>query len=104
DKATGKEQKIRIEGTSGLGEADVERMVREAEENREEDRKKQERAEVRNKAEAMVHSAEKTLSEHGDKIASAEADALREDVAALRKAVDDYDYDAMESGMESVEK
>lgn len=104
DKATGKEQKIRIEGTSGLGEADVERMVREAEENREEDRKKQERAEVRNKAEAMVHTAEKTLSEHGDKIAGAEGDALREEIAALRKAVDDYDYEAMESGLEAVEK
>ncbi len=104
DKATGKEQKIRIEGTSGLDEADVERMVREAEENREEDRKKQERAEVRNKAEAMVHTAEKTLDEHGDKITGEEGDALREEVAALRKAVDDYDYEAMESGMESVEK
>lgn len=104
DKATGKVQKIRIEGTSGLDEADVERMVREAEENREEDRKKQERAEVRNKAEAMVHTAEKTLDEHGDKITGEEGDALREEVAALRKAVDDYDYEAMESGMESVEK
>ncbi len=104
DKATGKEQKIRIEGTSGLEDSDIERMVREAEENRDADIKKQENAEIRNKAEGMVHTAEKTLSEHGDKIAGAEADALRDEIAALRKAVDDYDYDAMQSGLEAVEK
>ncbi len=104
DKATGKEQKIRIEGTSGLEDSDIERMVREAEENRDADAKKQGQAEVRNKAESMVHTAEKTLSEHGDKIAGAEGDALRDEIAALRKAVDDYDYEAMESGLEAVEK
>ncbi|MBA2661763.1 MAG: molecular chaperone DnaK [Bradymonadaceae bacterium] len=104
DKATGKEQKIRIEGTSGLADDDVERLVREAEEHREEDKKKQERAELRNKAEAMVHSAEKTLAEHGEKLPGAESAELRSKIDSLKKAVDEYDYETMASGLADIEK
>src|SRR5690606_41361129 len=104
DKATGREQKIRIEASSGLQDADVERLVREAEEHREEDKKKQQRAELRNRAEAMVHSAEKTLSEHGDKLPETEKAELQTKIDALSKAVSDYEYEAMESGLAEIEK
>ncbi|MFU8805693.1 MAG: molecular chaperone DnaK, partial [Bradymonadaceae bacterium] len=103
DKATGKEQKIRIEATSGLAENEVEKLVREAEEHREEDKKKQERAELRNKAEAMVHSADKTISDYGDKLPETETADLKAKIDRLRKAVDDYDYPAMETEVAELE-
>ena len=68
DQATGKEQKITITGSSGLSEAEVQRMVNEAETHSEEDRRRREAIELRNQAEAMVFQAEKTLSEHGDRV------------------------------------
>jgi molecular chaperone DnaK len=103
DKATGKEQKIRIESSSGLAENEVEKLVREAEEHREEDKKKQQRAELRNKAEAMVHSADKTLKDYSDKLPEAETAELKTKIDALRKAVDEYDYDAMEKQVAELE-
>lgn len=104
DKATGKEQKIRIESSGGLDEEDVERLVREAEEHRDGDKLKREQAELRNKAEAMVHSAEKTLSEAGDKIPEEQKGGLTEKIDALRTAVEEYDYDTMETIVTELEQ
>ncbi len=104
DKATGKEQKIRIEASSGLEDTDVDRLVREAEEHREEDKRKRERAELRNKAESMVHTADKSLAEMGDKVPEAQKKPLTDKIDALRKAVDDYDYDTMEEIMSELEQ
>lgn len=103
DKATGKEQKIRIESSSGLKDDDVDRLVREAEEHREEDKKKREQAELRNKAEAMVHSTEKTLTELGDKVPEAQKSELTTKIEVLKKAVDEYDYDTMETIVAEIE-
>src|SRR6195952_836034 len=83
DKATGKEQQIRIQASGGLSEADIQRMVKEAEANADADKKRRETVEARNSTEAMVHQVEKTLSEGGDKIP---ADAKGEAEAAVAAA------------------
>ncbi len=97
DKATAKEQKIRIESSGGLADEEVEELVKEAEKHREEDKKKRDQAELRNKAEAMVHSADQTLKEAGDKLPDDQKEALTTKIDELRKAVEDYDYETMES-------
>lgn len=103
DKATGKEQKIRIESSSGLADDEVEKLVREAEEHREDDKRKREQAEQRNKGEAMVHSAEKTLKEFGDKLDAEQKTEIESKVEALRKAIDAYDDAAIASSIEELE-
>ncbi len=103
DKASGKEQKIRIEASSGLSEDEVERMVKEAEEYRAEDEKKRERIEARNKAESMVHQAEKTMEELGDKVSDEQKSSITDKIAALRSAIEEEDHDAIESKMEALE-
>jgi molecular chaperone DnaK len=82
DLGTGKEQKIRIESSSGLSEAEIERMVKEAEMHAEEDKKERARIDARNEADSMVYSTEKSLAEHGDKIDAA-------DRAKIQSALDD---------------
>jgi molecular chaperone DnaK len=104
DKATGKEQKIRIESSSGLSEEEIERLVKDAEEHAEEDEKKKERIELRNKGEAMVHSARKTLEEYGDKLPDDDRANLTSMIDDLEEAVNNEDYDAMEAKMEELEK
>jgi len=100
DLGTGKEQKIRIEGSSGLSDAEVERMRKEAESHAEEDKKKRELIDLRNQADNLVYQTEKTLREHGEKVPAAERskvesalnnlkDRLKsDDLTAIRKAVD----------------
>lgn len=104
DKATGKEQKIRIESSSGLGDDEVDRLVREAEEHRDEDKKKREQAELRNKAEAMVHSVEKTMADAGDKVPEAQKAELTAKLDTLRTALEEYDYETMESIVTELEQ
>lgn len=104
DKATGKEQKIRIESDSGLSEDDIERLKQEAELHKEEDEKKRAAAENKNKAETMIHSSEKTLSEHGDKLGDEEKADIVSKVDALKSAIENEDYDALEEKMEALEK
>ncbi|MFA5698557.1 MAG: molecular chaperone DnaK [Sphaerochaeta sp.] len=82
DLGTGKEQKIRIESSSGLSEAEIDRMVKEAEIHAEEDKRERARIDARNEADSMVYSTEKSLSEHGDKIDAS-------DRAAIQSALDD---------------
>jgi molecular chaperone DnaK len=87
DKATNKEQQIRIQASGGLSDADIQRMVKEAQEHAAEDKKKRELVDARNQAEALLHSTEKSLAEHGDKVAVADKSAIEEAVAALKDVV-----------------
>ncbi len=95
DKATNKEQQIRIQAKSGLSDADIERMVKEAEANSEADKKRREAVEARNQLDALVHSAEKTLKENEEKIPPAEKAEVEAAVAAARAAMEGQDADAI---------
>ncbi len=87
DKATGKEHQIRIQASGGLSEDEIQAMVREAEANAESDKARRELIEAKNQGDGMVHATEKSLSEHGDKIESADRTAIESDLAALRDAL-----------------
>jgi molecular chaperone DnaK len=91
DKATGKEQQIRIQASGGLSDADIQRMVKEAEANADADKAKREMVETRNQSEAMVHSVEKNLKEHGDKLAEADKGEAEAAVAATKAAMEGTD-------------
>jgi len=87
DKATSKEQTIRIQASGGLSEADIKRMVKEAEEHATEDKKTRELAEAKNHGDALIHSTDKALAEHGAKIGDAEKTAIENAIAALKEAI-----------------
>jgi molecular chaperone DnaK len=91
DKATGKEQTIRIQASGGLSDAEVDRMVKDAEKHAAEDKKKRALVEARNHADSLIHTSEKQLAEHGAKLAAADKTAVEEAVAALRKALEGED-------------
>ncbi|MBE6451720.1 MAG: molecular chaperone DnaK [Alphaproteobacteria bacterium] len=91
DKATNKEQAIRIQASGGLSDADIEKMVKDAEANAEADKKKKEEVETRNQAEALMHSTEKTLKENADKISAADKGAIESAIEALKTALDGTD-------------
>ncbi|AEJ62171.1 Chaperone protein dnaK [Spirochaeta thermophila DSM 6578] len=88
DLATGKEQKIRVEPTSGLNEAEIQRMIREAEANAEADRKARERAEARNEADNLIYYTEKTLRELGDKVGATDREQIEKAIADLKAVMD----------------
>jgi len=106
DKATNKEQKIRIESSSGLNDAEIERLVREAEAHRDEDEKKRESAETRNRAETMILSAEKTVKDLEDKLEPAQRTEIETKVTALRTAlgVAETTAEDLTAKMEDLEK
>ncbi|MBO6489198.1 MAG: molecular chaperone DnaK [Pelagibacteraceae bacterium] len=87
DKGTGKEQKIQIQASGGLNEEDINKMVKEAEANKEADKKKREAVDARNQADTMLHTTEKSLKEHGSKISDAEKKAIETASANLRNAL-----------------
>jgi molecular chaperone DnaK len=87
DKATGKEQQIRIQASGGLSDADIQKMVKDAEAHAGEDKKRREGVEAKNQADALVHSTEKALSEHGDKVGADERTAIENALANLKEAV-----------------
>ena len=91
DKATGKEQAIRIEASGGLSDAEIERMVKDAEANAEEDRQRRELAEARNQAEGLIHTTESQLAEHGDKIEADDKGKIEEALQALKDVKDGED-------------
>jgi molecular chaperone DnaK len=95
DKATGKEQQIRIQASGGLSEADIQKMVKDAEAHATEDKKRRELIEARNQADALIHSTEKALGEHGDKVGGEEKTAIEAAAAALKEAVKADDVDAI---------
>ncbi len=97
DKATGKEQQIRIQASGGLNDSDIERMVKEAEQHAADDKKRRETVEARNQAEALVHATEKNLQEFGDKVPPADKEAIEAAVKDLREVLEGDDADAIKA-------
>jgi molecular chaperone DnaK len=95
DKGTGKEQQIRIQASGGLADSDIEQMVKEAEQFAEEDKKRRAAAEAKNQAESLLHSTEKQLAEHGDKVSPEIRTEIETAVAELKTAVESDDPDQM---------
>ena len=104
DKATAKEQSIRITAASGLSEEEIDKMVKDAELHAEEDKKKRELVDTKNSAEALVDQTEKTLKEHGDKVDEATKKDIESAVEALKQAKDSNNIDELKQKMESLSK
>jgi len=102
DKGTGKENKITIKANSGLSEAEIQQMVKDAELNAEEDRKKLEIVQARNQGEASLHSVKKSLTEHGDKIEAAEKAAIEVAIKELEEALKGEDKPAIDNKTEAL--
>ncbi len=102
EKTTGKEQSIRIEGSTGLSDADIERMKKDAEAHAADDEKRKELVEARNIAEQMVYTAEKALKEHGDKVGDDVKKDIEDKIGDLRKARDGEDVAAIKSASEAL--
>jgi molecular chaperone DnaK len=97
DKATGKEQQIRIQASGGLSEGDIEKMVKDAEANAVADKKRREAVDAKNHADSLVHSTEKALAEHGSKIAETERRAIEDAVSDLKEALKGDDAEAIKA-------
>jgi len=104
DLGTGKEQKIRIESSSGLSDSEIDRMVKEAELHAEEDKRERERAEVRNDADNMIYATEKNIKELGDKISGGDKSRVEEAIADLRKALEGGDIENIKSKTEALKQ
>ncbi|MBL23594.1 MAG: molecular chaperone DnaK [Rhodospirillaceae bacterium] len=102
DKATGKEQQIRIQASGGLSDDDIDKMVEEAEEHASEDKQKREIIEAKNNADSLVYATEKSLGEFGDQIDASEKEAIEKDVASLKEAIEAEDLEAMTKGTEAL--
>ncbi|MBX3538102.1 MAG: molecular chaperone DnaK [Chelatococcus sp.] len=97
DKATGKEQQIRIQASGGLSDADIDKMVKDAEAHAAEDKVRRELVEARNQGEALVHSTEKSLAEHGDKVSEGEKTAITDSIEAVKTAIAGEDLEAIKA-------
>jgi molecular chaperone DnaK len=95
DKATAKEQQIRIQASGGLSESDIDKMVKDAEAHAAEDKQRRALVDARNQGEAMVHSAEKSLKEFGDKVAQSDKSAIEAAIAGLKTALEGEDIEAI---------
>ncbi len=104
DQGTGKEQKIRIEASSGLNDADIDKMVREAEAHAEEDKRERERAEARNEADTLIYSTEKSLKDYGDKVSAEERSAIEAAIAELKTAVEANEAELMKEKIEALKQ
>ncbi len=93
DKGTGKEQKIQIQASGGLSDEEINQMVKDAESNKEEDKKKREAVDARNQADTLIHSTEKNLKEHGSKVSDADKKAIEDASANLRNALKGTDVE-----------
>lgn len=102
DKATAKEQQIRIQASGGLSEEDIKRMVKDAESHASEDKKRREMVETRNRAEALMHEAEKNLREHGDSLNAQDKAAVESELAGLKDALAGDDKEALEAKTQSL--
>jgi molecular chaperone DnaK len=102
DKATGKEQAIRIQASGGLGEADIQRMVKEAEVHAAEDRKRKEVVEAKNHADGLAHATEKSLKEFGDKAPADIKAAIEKDLQALKDVMGGEDLEAIKAATEAL--
>ncbi len=97
DKATNKEQQIRIQASGGLTDADIEKMVKDAEANAESDKKRRQLVEARNQGEGLIHSTEKSIKDLGDKVPAADKDATEEAIADLRRALETEDVEDIQA-------
>ncbi|PSH63880.1 molecular chaperone DnaK [Phyllobacterium brassicacearum] len=97
DKGTGKEHQIRIQASGGLSDADIEKMVKDAEANAESDKKRRETVESKNQAEALIHSTEKSLKDYGDKVSAEDKQAIETALAELKTAAEGDDADAIKA-------
>ena len=97
DKATNKEQQIRIQASGGLSDSDIDKMVKDAELHAADDKKRRELIDAKNSAEAMMHSTEKSLADYGDKVSSADRSTVEGAVAALRPTLDGEDVEAIKA-------
>jgi molecular chaperone DnaK len=104
DLGTGKEQKIRIESSSGLSDSDIDRMVKEAELHAEEDKRERERAEVRNDADNMIYSTEKNIKDLGDKVSAQDKSKAEEAIADLKKALETGDIENIKAKSEALKQ
>ncbi len=86
DKGTGKEHQIRIQASGGLSDAEIEKMVKDAEANADADKKRRETVEAKNQAESLIHSSEKSLKDYGDKVSEADRTAIADAIASLKEA------------------
>jgi molecular chaperone DnaK len=102
DKATNKEQQIRIQASGGLSEADIDKMVKDAELHAAEDKTRRELVDVKNHGEAMIHTAEKSLSEYADKVSQADKSAVESAVAGLKTALEGEDAEAIKARTEDL--
>ncbi|NKB20390.1 MAG: molecular chaperone DnaK [Alphaproteobacteria bacterium] len=102
DKATGKEQQIRIQASGGLSEDEIETMVQDAESHAEDDQARKEKVELFNQADGLVYATEKNLTEHGDKIDEADKAQVEADIAALREVMDGDDSEAIKAKLEAL--
>ncbi|MEO6947076.1 MAG: molecular chaperone DnaK [Nitrobacter sp.] len=97
DKATGKEQQIRIQASGGLSDADIQKMVKDAEANAADDKKRREAVDAKNQADGLVHSTEKALAEHGSKVEDSERRAIEDAVSDLKEALKGDDAEAIKA-------
>ncbi len=102
DKGTGKEQKIQIQASGGLSDEEIEKMVKDAEANKETDKKKRESVDVRNQADTLIHSTEKNLKEHGSKISENEKKAIEDGSNALKEALKTEDIEDIKKKTETL--
>jgi len=102
DKGTGKEQKIQIQASGGLSDEEIEKMVKEAEANKDEDKKKRESVDARNQADTLIHSTEKNLKEHGAKVSDADKKAIEDASSALKETIKGTDIEDIKKKTETL--
>jgi molecular chaperone DnaK len=102
DKGTNKEQKITIQASGGLSDADIEKMVKEAEENAEADKARRELVEARNHAESLVHATEKSVKEHGDKVDPTTVEVIEMSLKTLKEAMEGEDAEAIKARIQDL--
>ncbi|WP_170326158.1 molecular chaperone DnaK [Ruegeria arenilitoris] len=102
DKGTGKEQKITIQASGGLSDDDIEKMVKDAEENAEADKERRELVDAKNQAESLIHSTEKSMEEHADKVDPTTIEAIELAIAALKDELETENADKIKSGIQNV--
>ena len=102
DKATGKEQTVRVQSSGGLSEADIDKMVKDAEAHASEDKKKKEAVEARNKAESLIHATEKNLKDLGDKVSAADKEKVEADIKALQDVLESGDVATINAKSEAL--